>query len=67
MDSRSFAFIVEGDVFMILTFPASSPIYNRLCNACENNPTIIETTDLDIDPKYGWAWDGINFTNLENQ
>lgn len=67
MSSRSFAFIVEGDVFMTLTFPETSPIYDRLCSACTGNPIIVETTDLDIDPKYGWTWDGSNFLNLENE
>jgi len=67
MSSRSFAFIVEGDVFMTLTFNEISPVYDRLSNACANNPIIIETTDLNIDPKYGWAWDGNTFINLGSE
>jgi hypothetical protein len=65
MESRSFAFIVEEDVFMTIEFNDKSPYYSLFSNTLAGNPTIVETTQLSIDPRNGWTWDGLTFSAPE--
>jgi hypothetical protein len=67
MESRSFAFVVDGDVFMTMEFNDQSPYYLLFCNTLAGNPTIVETTQLLIDPRNGWTWDGLTFSAPEQE
>jgi len=65
MQPRSFAFVVENDVFLTMDILPTGLRHQEICDGFMSNPTIIEITDLPQAIQHDWKWDGNNFSPPE--
>ena len=61
IESKTFAFIVDGDVIGTITIPSSAVNHARLWAGLSSNPTTVESTATP-DVQFGWKWDGTSFS-----
>ena len=62
MALKKFAFIAEGDVFMIMTFPEDHQKSEVWTAGLLSAPTIVDVSSVEnIAP--GWTWNGTDFIN----
>lgn len=59
--SRTFAFIVDGEVVGTITVPSTSTNSERLWAGLSSDPITVESTDTP-GVKFGWKWDGTSFS-----
>jgi hypothetical protein len=65
MAIKKFAFIVEGDVFMLIAFPDTSPKSEAWVAGLSSSPVIIDVSDNnEVLP--GYFWDGEKFIKPDN-
>jgi hypothetical protein len=57
---KTYAFIVDGDVFGTLYIPQNAPNYERLIAGLSSGPSIVDATGVD-GVRFGWTFDGTNF------
>lgn len=60
IEIRTFALIVENEVFGTLTVPDSAPNHARLWAGLSSNPIVVESTGID-NVQYGWIYNGTEF------
>jgi hypothetical protein len=60
VQTKIFAFVVDGDVVATFHIPDVAPNYERLWAGLSSNPTVIESTD-NPNVQFGWTYDGENF------
>ncbi len=60
IETKIFAFVVDGDVVATFHIPNNAPNYERLWAGLSSNPTVIESTNTP-DVQFGWTYDGQNF------
>lgn len=61
MAIRQFAWIVDGDVFSVLTIPEEQnpDVAARIIAGMLSSPIVVESTGTDA--THGWTWDGETF------
>jgi hypothetical protein len=65
MAIKKFAFVVEGDVFMLMTFPDNNPKSEAWIAGLSSSPLIIDVSDnKEVVP--GYTWDGEKFIKPNN-
>jgi hypothetical protein len=57
---KTYAFVVDGDVFGTLYIPSSAPNYERLVAGFSSGATVVDASDTD-GVKFGWTFDGTEF------
>jgi hypothetical protein len=60
VETKVFAFVVNGDVVATFHIPDVAPNYERLWAGLSSNPTVIESTNTP-GVEFGWTHDGQNF------
>ena len=60
ISTKTFAFVVDGDVVATFHIPNSALNYERLWAGLSSNPTVVESTDNPT-VQFGWKYDGENF------
>lgn len=61
LETRTFAFIVDGEVIGTITIPSTSTNSSRLWAGLSSNPITVESTSTP-GVQFGWKWDGTSFT-----
>ncbi len=62
MATQKFALVVDGEVFMLVTYDDAYSLAERWTAGLKSNPTIIDCTELEQNPSNGWIWDGETFS-----
>lgn len=62
MTLKKYAAIVDGDVFMTITFDDSSPVAAMQIAGFASNPTVVRVSDGQEGVDVGWTWDGTLFS-----
>ena len=60
VQTKVFAFVVDGEVVATFHIPDVAPNYERLWAGLSSNPTVIESTGTP-GVHFGWTYDGQNF------
>lgn len=60
IETRAFAFIVDGDVIGTIHVPSTSPTHQRFWAGLASNPIVVEATGIP-NVQFGWTYDGENF------
>jgi hypothetical protein len=58
--TKSFAFIVDGDVVGTIHIPSTGPNHQRLWAGLSSNPTVVESTEFP-EVQFGWSYNGSTF------
>lgn len=64
MTSKTFAFIVDGEVIGTLTIPDTAVNHERLWAGLASDPVVVDATDA-ANLQIGSTWDGESFSNPE--
>jgi len=62
MATQKFALVVEGEVFMLISYDDTNPLAERWTAGLKSTPTVIDCTEIEQNPLNGWIWDGENFS-----